>query len=288
MKKTLSILLATLVGLITCIQPIAIVADSEEQPEMESLEERYYELLNEKIQNHSIQQVELNNEFEFYTSSFSIFNSIESIPTTNVLEEQENSYSNKEAIISDSSNNLLIYASVIDDNHMKLIIEGNIFEIVADKNDVYCVSSSGETLKIMENISEDETQTIDQYAEENSSARSGSWVLVTRHLKGTNTMLLQAVSEISTIGGTVAWVCGNSLFGSIFTITGLFSYIGQKMTVTLYTDYDRYYKSDCTTYIRDYIRFYQYNNYTGYVGAGNSYFHSVRPDYSGQNCMAYA
>ena len=29
----------------------------------------------------------------------------------------------------------------------------------------------------------------------------------------------------------------------------------------------------------------EYNNYTGYVGAGNSYFHSVRPDYSGHGSL---
>ena len=130
--------------------------------------------------------------------------------------------------------------------------------IVADENNIYCISSSGETLKVMENVTEDPTELISN--PEKYSARSGSWVLGAKHLKGTNTMLLQVIAEISTVGGYVALKCKNELFSSIFTITGIFAYIGQKLTVTLYTDYDRYYRSDCTTYIRDYIRFYQYNN----------------------------
>ena len=284
MKKILTTILAAFVGIITCIHPVKINADLDNYQNKKSLEEKYYEILNDKLSVFSMKQSEEKSESDFYSSEFAVFNSVNTAPTAEIIEEQVKK-KKKEAIINDSSNNLLMYASVIDSNHMKLIIDGNVFEIVADENNVYCVSSSGKTLKIMENITEDPTELINNL--ETYSTRSGSWVLVTQHLKGTNNMLLQAISEVSTVGGAVAWACGNALFGSIFTITGLFSYVGQKLTVTLYTDYDRYYRSDCTTYIRDYIRFYQYNNYTGYVGAGNSYFHSVRPDYSGQNCMAY-
>ena len=247
-------------------------------------EEKYYEILNDKLSVFSMKQSEEKSESDFYSSEFTVFNSVNTAPTAEIIEEQENC-GKKEAIINDSSNNLLMYASVIDNEHMKLIVDGNVFEIVADENNIYCISSSGETLKVMENVTEDPTELISN--PEKYSARSGSWVLGAQHLKGTNTMLLQAIAEISAVGSYVTWKCKNELFNTIFTITGIFAFIGQKLTVTLYTDYDRYYRSDCTTYIRDYIRFYQYNNYTGYVGDGNSYFHSVRPDYAGQNCMAY-
>lgn len=285
MKKILTTILATFVGTITCIHPVKINAYLDTHQKGKSLEEKYYEILNDKLSDFPMEQTEERSESDFYSSEFAVFNSVNTAPTAKIIEEQEND-GKKEAIINDSSNDLLMYASVIDSNHMKLIIEGNVFEIVTDENNVYCVSSSGETLKIMENIAEDSTELIDDL--ETYSARAGSWVLVAQHLKGTNTMLLQAMSIISTVGGTVTWKCSNKVWGAIFSITGLFALVGQTLTVTLYTDYDRYYKSDCTTYIKDYIRFYQYNNYTGYVGAGNSYFHSVRPDYSGQNCLAYA
>lgn len=285
MKKILTTILAAFVGTITCINPVKINADLDSHQKKKSLEEKYYEILNDKLSVFSIEQSEERNESDFYSSEFAVFNSVNTAPTAKIIEEQEND-GKKEAIINDSSNDLLMYASVIDNSHMKLIIEGNVFEIVATENNVYCVSSSGETLKIMENITDDQTELIDDL--ETYSARAGSWVLVAQHIKGTNTMLLQAIAVVNTVGSIVTWKCKNKVFGAIFNIVGLFTLVGQQLTVTLYTDYDRYYKSDCTTYIKDYIRFYQYNNYTGYVGAGNSYFHSVRPDYSGQNCLAYA
>lgn len=52
-------------------------------------------------------------------------------------------------------------------------------------------------------------------------ASSGLWILMAQHIKGTNTLLLQAISEIATIGGTISWICSNSLFGAIFNILGL-------------------------------------------------------------------
>ena len=284
MKKILRIIFAIFLGTITCIRPTKINAKSEDYRAENSLEEKYYEILNNKLTALLPNQSEGKSESNFYSSEFTVFNSVNTKPAVQIVEERENG-NEKEAILNDSSNDLLIYASVIDSNRMKLIADGNVFEIVADENNIYCVSSSGETLKVMENRTEDPTELMDNL--EKYSTRSGSWVLGAQHLKGTNTMLLQAISEISAVGGLVAWKCKNDLFSSIFTITGIFAYIGQKLTVTLYTDYDRYYRSDCTTYVRDYIRFYQYSDYTGYAGDGNSYFHSVRPDYAGQNCMAY-
>ncbi|MDX8420424.1 hypothetical protein MOZ60_10040 [Stecheria sp. CLA-KB-P133] len=281
MKKIANIILATIIGLTMVMKPVSVNASSESGDL--SLEDKYYQILASRFAKAPLFSNNIG-ESKLYSSDFSVFNSIVTKPSAELIAENRNT---GEAIIHDTNNDLLIYADIIDDSQMTMIVEGNKYTIIADENDIYCISQYGESLKVME-YTPDIPSTESLNKSEAIVASSGSWILMAQHIKGTNTLLLQAISEIATIGGTISWLCSNSLFGAIFNILGVFSYVGQKMTVTLYTDYDRYYKSDCTTYFKDYVRFYQYNNYTGYVGAGNSYFHSVRPDYAGQNCMAYA
>ena len=238
-----------------------------------------------------------------FKNEFSELNEIRQKPEGKVIEKSEDSY-NSEAIVYDSSNNLYLYGKVVSDSEMLLLINGVEYTVVIDGSSIDLVSENGNRLRVYEfapdNTENVETQTdpsSQQLFAECSSAQvssNGSWILLAQHLKGTSTMLLQAVSEVSFMSGIVCWACqslgaaGLGIVGGALNIVSLFSYIGEKMTVTLYTDYDKYCKGDCITYIHEYIRYYQYNNYSGYAGVADSYFHSVRPDYAGQNCLAYA
>ncbi|MDX8418937.1 hypothetical protein MOZ60_02380 [Stecheria sp. CLA-KB-P133] len=281
MKKIAKALIAVLVGIVVAFQPVSVYAAPES--DNLSLEDRYYRILASRIAKspHLAPVFEKNS---LYADDFSIFSSINDKPTAEIVAENSNT---GEAIIHDTNNDLLIYTDIIDDSQLTMIIEGNRYTIIADEYDIYCVSESGESLKVLEYLP-DNPSNEDHSEEKMMAAASGSWILMAQHIKGTNTLLLQAISEIVTISGLVSWNCICPAIGRILVIVGIFTLVGQKKTVTLYTDYDRYYKSDCTTYFRDYVRFYQYNNYTGYAGDGYSYFHSVRPDYAGQNCLAYA
>ena len=251
-----------------------------------SLLDRYYSLLELELAANRYSATDEHNT-NWYTSEFSIFDSVIDVPTISVLEDNT-ANGNKEAILKDTTNDMLIYASVIDDSNMNMIINGYEYSIVADDSSVWCVSESGDSLKILDSTSTDDPTESDLTATNSVNNTNGTWVLAAQHLKGTSTLMLQAISEISTVGGAIAWMCKCPTLSSFFTITGIFSFIGQKCSVTLYTDSDRYYMSDCTTYFKVVTRYYQYSNYTGPAGTGTSYFHSVRPDYAGQNCMAYA
>lgn len=45
-----------------------------------------------------------------------------------------------EAIIHDTNNDILIYADIIDDSQMTMIVEGNKYTIIADENDILYLS----------------------------------------------------------------------------------------------------------------------------------------------------
>ena len=58
MKKILTTILAAFVGIITCIHPVKINADLDNHQKKKSLEEKYYEILNDKLSVFSISILE--------------------------------------------------------------------------------------------------------------------------------------------------------------------------------------------------------------------------------------
>lgn len=62
MKKILTTILAVFVGIITCIHPVKINADLDNYQNKKSLEEKYYEILNDKLSVFSMKQSEEKNE----------------------------------------------------------------------------------------------------------------------------------------------------------------------------------------------------------------------------------
>lgn len=287
MKKIINklIMFASCAIIGTClISAKPVYASTSSETASGSLLDRYYSLLELESAANRYSTTDEHNT-DWYTSEFSIFDSVIDVPTISVLEDNTTN-GNKEAILKDTTNDMLIYASVIDDSSMNMIINGYEYSIVADESSVWCVSESGDSLKVLDNTSTDDPTESYLTAINSENNTNGSWVLAVQHLKGTNTLMLQAIGIISSVAGVIVWKC--QALSMILNITGLFSSVGQSLSVTLYTDSDRYYMSDCTTYFKVYTRYYQYSNYTGYSGSGTSYFHSVRPDYAGQNCMAYA
>ena len=301
MKKLMIGLLSTMLSV--SVLPTTVAAEENENAESKNLKEKYYEILKTRK---SVRKAKRTNEKEAteeYSEEFAILENIVDNPEAEIIEEAGKSVNN-EVIIYDSANDIYVYANAIDDTNMELIVDGVEFDVVADKYEVNFISENGETLcaiqdqyetdegeNILEELSSDEFVS---YEASNASARAASWVLAASNLKGTTTLYLQAVSVLGIVSSVTKWGCKYVGSGNIkslttwFTVLGIFATVGQNLNVTLYTIYDRYYRSDCTTYIRDYTRYYQYNNYTGSVGTAYNYFHSVNPSNAGQNCVVYA
>lgn len=72
---------------------------------------------------------------------------------------------------------------------MKTIIDGYEYDIIADENNVYCVTPTGESLTIIEYSENSSSEFGNQIFSEYPASTYGtvSWILVAQHLKGTNT-----------------------------------------------------------------------------------------------------
>lgn len=150
------------------------------------------------------------------------------------------------------------------------------FDQNLENENYYLLSENGNKLNIIEtsiiNGIDDNEPTIQPRA---------SWILMGSNLKKTNKAWVTVLSIISTVTG------GGSLIKASHPILSVFSFVGDQLFVTLYIKFSQSYRSDCTSYIKEIDDYYQYSNYTGSIKSKTIYFYSVRPDYAGQNCMAY-
>ena len=216
-----------------------------------------------------------------YPEDFDIFNRCSFFPEFNTVDFDEKT---NEVILYDITDDLYIYAKKLDEDEVFLKIDDNEFLVQSTLEDMVFISKSGNRLVVFETLYNEGTPTRLDMINNLTGNTKGSWILTGSHLKKTNTLLLEAISIMSGIASCIP-------LGTAFTVTlsiiGVFSAVGQRSYVTLYIDYDMYYRSDCTTYLREYDRYFQYSNYSGNAGASNYYYHTVRPDYAGQNCLAY-
>lgn len=112
MKQILCGLLPVQLSVVAGVIPNSKQENSQNHP----LTEKYYDLLNHKYsfkRNSSV----IAKDNSAYSENFSVFDSVTSAPDIEILDEAV--YEDQhEAIMIDKDNNLLIYASVIDESHM--------------------------------------------------------------------------------------------------------------------------------------------------------------------------
>lgn len=273
---------------------VPVAAKENEKEDNKNLKERYYEILSSKSSN--INNINEENS-TVYSEEFAILSLVKNSPEMQVIEDA-NKETDNEAIIYDSANDIFVYANAVDETKMELILDGIKFDVELVGNKVNYVSQNGKVLTVFEYIPEsDESEIMQNVINDKNnltSAKAGRWILAASGVRGRTNMLLEALSYAVTAAGVIVWTVSKiggvtfSTIDSVLTWTGAFTAVGQVLYQTAYTVYDRYYKSDCTTYYKDIITIYQYSSYTGKVGNATNYFHSVNPSSAGQNCLAYA
>lgn len=223
---------------------------------------------------------------DVYSGDFEIFNHINENPEDELIVKSVNDES-IEGIVYDKNNDLYLYYQTDNPNSYYLIVNGLEFTYSCDGNNITVTSGSGETLNAS-SFTPDPNQDNFEITTDVPATRAGSWILGVAGLKGTNQMYMTVLHIVVEAGIRIAQVRFSNIPGAVFDYISDSINESFKGVVTVYIVYDRYYMSDCTTYFRDYNRCYQYDYYNGYMGAGNSYFHSVNPSHAGQNCYVYA
>ena len=196
-------------------------------------------------------------------------------------------------ILKDDLNTPVYYASV--DNDEKILIQ------IGHQKYYIHSETSGMNIRIV--LSTDDVS-MDLYVEEYEDSpikedyelfaaepitrgAGAYWLQESGGIKGTTGGWLTVIGIVVDAGGWVATLTGNVVGGIITQVVGSALTIGSLVYKTYYTITYQSQRSDCRSYIRQRKRFYQHNNYTGYLKQITSYFHSVRPDYAGGACMGY-
>ena len=239
----------------------------------------YHQLeTNNKVMNDQLS----NNEKELLDNEFYPLQLIEKDPEMKVIEEEINGTITSE-ILYDTANNIYYYLEANGNtNNLLFYINNQKYILQAENGNYLLLSENGEKLTFIESSS------LPEFAPKSLIQPRASWILLGNNMHKTNKAWVTVLSIISTVVGGGSLIKGaHPIIGTISFITSLIATVGDQIFVTLYIVFSQSYRSDCTSYIKEVDDYYQYSNYTGYLKSQTIYFHSERPDYAGQNCLAY-
>jgi len=197
------------------------------------------------------------------------------------------------AILYDQHTNTYFYleADYKDTNTATLVVNRNQYTIAIEGYNMYLVDNHNNVFQFV--LSSDNgslPNSIAQINKRDIKSVYASWIFLSSGLTRTETSYLAIIETIAYISGAVYDVFQHPLFGIISILAGYIVDSGNGYAwVTLYIKYDLYYRSDCTTYYKEHYYLYSSSSYSNasYIDQGDRYYHSVRPDYAGQNCLAY-
>lgn len=216
---------------------------------------------------------------------FIAFQYIEEDLNVELVDESQNGNVGS-AIVHDNNNDLYFYIETNgNDDNALFYIEDSKFILEKDGDNLYLLSENDEKLMLVESIIIDD---IGEKISESVQPRS-SWILLAANLKKNNNYLLVVIQFLSKVGQVATVLARCDALSIVFTLTIEFA-IDELGTFwkTIYIEYMQYYRSDCTTYIYEKGTCYENSNYTGYMDRYAIYYHTVKPDSLGQNCMAYS
>ena len=255
-----------------------------------NLLDQYYSLVENKklISDDRLSEKDYSTEsFGHYSAEFDVFNYINEMPEADVV-----AYSQSEELVEvisyDTMNEMYSYISVnpSEPQSMIFIVDGIKYDVSVSLTNITLTSSNNENLNILSfEPDEKDKELFEDVVSANSISvpSNGSWILMASGIRGHSSLYVKAYLFFVASGVQMLKLYVPSLEIYLDIAAGGIA-LGSEFIEDFDTVYDRYYMSDCTTYFREYTRYY---NDGEYAGSGNSYFHSVRPDYAGQNCLAY-
>ncbi len=220
-----------------------------------------------------------------------------------VYDESDNSYV---GIEEDKVNNTAI-----------LYIDDEMYSICASGNDIWLESVAGDTINIYEEVLDSPSSeapivssdvlipnediydvSVQSIVPEPTS--SISWVLLGGPYHSTTKMVFECLQIIGTVAGMVTLSVSSPILGAVLVLYEVAVSVGATFKPTIHLKIYQYGASDCLSYIRQ--KKYYYGAYSessgtwyepikttsGALKYTYSYFHSIRPDYTGNPaCLRY-
>lgn len=247
-------------------------------------------LENADIETNPLELVDDNTEYQLVSSS------------------ENASYAN--TIVKSSDGN--VYAIIEIDKATEEItvrINESTYLLNCNGENITLISDDEDIINVVETIYEDELDAIHSSYIGNktvigndttATTASGTWISKSGPFHKTTKMNFEILNILNIAGGAYTCTGYHPVLGTIVFIYGLAVSVGQTVSPTIHIKFYQEHASDCFTYIRE--TDYYYGAYSessgtfyepitttgGSVKYTYSYFHSVRPDYTGNPaCMAY-
>lgn len=174
-------------------------------------------------------------------------------------------------IAHDQKNNNWFYAEVIENTDEFLFFVNNNYYLISEQNGGLSIfTSDGKEIPVLESLeynSDGAPNFACQYSNpeigHSPNSTNATWVNISSGLRKTSTDYLQVLSVINAAVGLFS--VAHPVLGAINAVLGAGVTVGSVVAKTYYISYSQYYRSDCTTYIKEVQDWYEYSNYTGYV-----------------------
>ncbi|MEG0296712.1 MAG: hypothetical protein RR620_08325 [Clostridium sp.] len=182
------------------------------------------------------------------------------------------------ALNTDTDTYILIEANNVS-GKLVYIVNGEEFEFVQDRDNINLVSRNGYVLPVLITEYEDKglvENEFRQYLSQDNLVKT-SFGREYGPFEKTNKVIVDVLGVVSLATGVLGYKIKHPVLGIISIVTGAISTIGGNSYATLYIQYYQSYATNDPTYVKQRERFYNYNNYTGFVKERTWYFHSSRP-----------
>lgn len=213
------------------------------------------------------------------TGDFSVLNQTSKDNSKEIVYSSEtDSLSN--VISYDKDTNIYSLLEANNDTGEVLYIVDNVpFKLKYEGADLNLYSENGEVLPLIITEYQDtlasDKDFVNKIPVANSQAAvyAATWGTEYGPMYKTNKVLVDVLSDISLYTAYIR----HPIFGVISVISASLSAASNKMYCTLWIKYYQSLEVGNTTHVRERDDYYQYNNYTGYVGTNTIYFYTTRP-----------
>lgn len=310
MKKILTPILAAFIGIITCTNPVKINADLDNPQKKKSLEEKYYEISNLQSQEQEIYDQMVQENADIETDPIELID--ENTEYKFVSSCENETYANTIVQSSDGDVYAMIEIDKVTDE-ITVQINESTYSLNSNGENITLISDDEDIINVVETIYEDESDAIhSSYLGNNTvignniddtavaTTASTTWLYKSGPFHKTTKMNFEILNILNIAGGAYTCTGHHPVLGTIVFIYGLAVSVGQTVSPTIHIQFYQEHASDCFTYIREtdyYYGAYSESSGTFYepitTSSGSikytySYFHSVRPDQTGNSaCMAY-
>lgn len=323
MKKALCLLFVSVLLCTTLIDNVFAIEEKEKSDSKyvfsdnpfeiknEEAKHKYFEFTNKKLRLDSVVKEqgdfkELSNSDTIDNQSVDGFEKLAKISDGNFEMEELYTYNDENVVdvitYDKTDNSYILIENDLVNNTVNMTVNNQTYILEENQGNMYFLSQNGEKLIFSKKTGEEVVRMNENEELSNKSRVTATkWIKLSGTLHRTNIFDLLIISVIAGAVGTVMQFSSVAL-GVIYNIAQIGLTVGSYYKQEIHIAFTQYYASDCNSYIKEenlyyaeydsvskkFLHQYYQDKELKKPVATTSFFHSIRPENTGNNaCMAY-